>query len=477
MMKQPAIGLLLLFGLGVSVAAVAEVTVYRGATLIDGTHSGAIASATIVVEGERIVGVGTDAALSDGATVVDLAGKWVVPGLIDAHIHFMTSGRMYTRPAFFDLTDKVPYEEEVEWIKRHLPETLHAFMCSGVTGVISLGGPSLEYKARELAETMTSAPTVFVGHGVIVPMPRFLAEAAIPPWDGELTLKPATSVGVAREYVADAAAQKADLIKTALDDRGSLLNGLLMKIYDWQEMQSTVVETAAEKNLRVTTHAHALEYARRAVELGAASLQHIPSDQPIDDEFIGLLKEKDVILAPTLAIYKRTFVELIAKELDLVPIENTCSVPGVVESWAEPVPPLDDLSESFVRRREMSSANLKMLYDNGVTLAVATDSGMIGLAAGSSMHLELRAMNRAGLPPDYLIHAATLNSARLAGKEDDYGSVEVGKFADFLVLSENPLESIANLQAIELVVKHGEAFTQDALIPEAVPAIAESGGD
>ena len=90
---------------------------------------------------------------------------------------------------------------------------------------------------------------------------------------------------------------------------------------------------------------------------------------------------------------------------------------------------------------------------------------MIGLAAGSSMHLELRALNQAGIPADYLIQAATLNSAMVAGKDDEYGTVETGKFADFLVLSADPLQDVANLQAIEQVVKHGKEFRQEELLP------------
>ena len=68
-----------------------------------------------------------------GIRTIDIPGKWVVPGMIDSHIHFMTSGRMYTRPAFFDLTDKVSYEEEITWIKDNLAANLRAHICSGVT--------------------------------------------------------------------------------------------------------------------------------------------------------------------------------------------------------------------------------------------------------------------------------------------------------------------------------------------------------
>ena len=443
----------------------ADVTAYQGATLIDGTHRGAVENATVVVEGDRFLAVGTDVAVPESATVVDVSGKWIVPGLIDSHVHFMTSGRTYTRPALVDLTDRVPYEEEIEWIKAHIPDTLRANLCSGVTSVVSLGGPSLEYNTRDLAARTDVAPTVFVGHGVIAPMPAFIAERMIPAWDGELTLKPGMALDAAVAHVQEAVARGADLIKTAVDNRGSRMISALLWYADWREFQQAVVAEAAKHGLQVTTHAHALEYARGAVEAGAASLQHIPADQPVDQAFIDLLKANEVVVVPTLAIRKRTFVELFTKELDLLPIERACSVPGVVESWDEPIPPAGDQSTRYRVQGAVAAANARALFEGGVALAVATDTGMIGIPAGSGMHLELREMHRAGIPADYLIHAATFNSARIAGKQDVYGKVEAGKFADFLILGADPLADIENLQEIEWVIKHGKAFSQSELLP------------
>ncbi len=448
-------------------AVAADVTAYVGATLIDGTGRAPVENATVLVQDDRVLFAGDDVGVLEGARTVDVSGRWIVPGLIDSHIHFMTSGRAYTRPAFIDLTDKVPYSEEIAWIKAHLPETLHAFMCSGVTSVLSLGGPSLEYDARELARRMDDAPTVFIGHGVIAHAPRFVAERAIPPWDGELTIKPVVSPEEAVAAVEEAVDRDADLIKTAMDDRGSLVNRSLLWWYDWRELERTVIEAAARHGLRVTTHAHALEYARGMIELGVASLQHVPADQPVDEAFIELAKEKGVIVVPTLGLRERTFVELYTKEIDLLPIEEVCSVPGVVDSWYEPFPAADGQSDRYRVQGAMAAANTKTLFDAGVTIAAATDAGMIGLAAGSSMHLELRALNQAGIPAEDLIRSATLNSAAVAGKDDEYGSVEPGKFADFLILSADPIADIANLQRIEQVVKHGRAFSQGALLPSA----------
>ena len=71
---------------------------------------------------------------------MDVAGKWIVPGLIDAHLHFMVSARIYTRPSFIDLRHIVPCEEEVRWIRQRLPVTLRSLLCAGVTSALSLRG-------------------------------------------------------------------------------------------------------------------------------------------------------------------------------------------------------------------------------------------------------------------------------------------------------------------------------------------------
>ncbi|MEM7018443.1 MAG: amidohydrolase family protein [Pseudomonadota bacterium] len=440
---------------------------YRGATLIDGTGAEAIENATILVQRRKILAAGVAVDIPEDVEIVDVTGKWIVPGLIDAHVHFMTSGRIYTRPGFYDLTHIVPYIEEIEWIKANISNTLRSYLCAGVTSVTSLGGPSLEYNARELARSMDDAPTVFIGHGVIVNVPNFIAENVIPPWDGEMTIKPTTSEEAAIAIVQDAIAKDAELMKIAVDDRDSMVMSLLQ--WGWESVQQAVIEEAAKNNMNVTGHIHALEPARKLIELGISSLQHLPSDEPVDEAFITLAREKGIIVAPTLGLWQRTFVELFTKEFNFAVSEKTCGMPEIIESWYEELPAgSEELAEQWRAKHSTAIANTKALYEGGVKLAVGSDTGLMGLAPGPSLHLELRAMNEAGIPPAYLITAATLHSASVAGKDAEYGSIEAGKFADFLILSKDPLEDIANLQAIDTIVKHGKVFEQQTLLPPSV---------
>lgn len=309
----------------------------------------------------------------------------------------------------------MPYEEEVEWIKSRVPDTLRAprlFRCRQrfVTRLAESRVPRTRNRPRD----GRCADRLHWSWGYR-PCAALIAENTIPPWDGELTLKPVTSTEQVVDVVREAVALDADLIKSAVDTRGSMLLEGMLWWWDWQALETALVGEAAKHGLAVTTHAHALEYARGMIEAGAASLQHIPADLPVDEDFIDQALANDIIVVPTLAIRTRTFIELFSKAIDILPIEERCSVPGVIESWYEPLPDADAQTLRYRQQGEIAAANARALYDAGVTIAVATDAGMIGLAHGSSMHLELRALNAAGIAADYLIHAATLNSARVAG--------------------------------------------------------------
>ena len=441
-------------------------TAYTGATLIDGTGGAPVPNAVVLINGNQIVAAGADIAIPEGTEVVDASGKWITPGLIDAHVHFMVSGRIYTRPAMIDLQHVVPYDEEVKFIQRKVAVNLRSYTCAGVTGGVSMGGPSIEFQARAAARTMDEAPTIFTSHGVSANMPEFVVRTFFPLWDGELALVPVQSPEAAVEFVREAAELKADVVKFAYDYSGS-------KVREWmqagtEEIVTAMTQEAARLGLKVTAHIHQLEPGKRMMEVGADSLQHIPADAPVDEEFIALAKENDVIVVPTISLRIRSFQNSFDRRYELTPAEETCADPDVIRSWYEvdEMPGVgDDRFKQVIAGNETAFANVKSLYDAGVTLAVGTDAALMGMPHGSSMHFELKTMNEVGIPAEALIVAATLNSAKVAGREDEYGSVEAGKFADFLVLSKNPLADIANLQAIDLVVKHGKPFRQQDLLP------------
>ncbi|MDQ3582886.1 MAG: amidohydrolase family protein, partial [Pseudomonadota bacterium] len=127
------------------------VTALVNATVIDGTGNTPRGEAVVLVSGERIRAVGPrgEVVIPEGARVVDMSGKWIIPGLVDAHIHLFQSGGLYTRPDIIDLRSIRPYAAEVDWVKARLPMTLARYLASGVTAVLDVGGPFWTFEARE----------------------------------------------------------------------------------------------------------------------------------------------------------------------------------------------------------------------------------------------------------------------------------------------------------------------------------------
>src|SRR3989442_15095812 len=118
--------------------------------------------AVVAIEGSRIARVGTarEMPIPSGAAVIGGPGKWIIPGLIDAHVHFFQSGGLYTRPDVIDLTSRVPYAEETRRVREALPETFRRYLRAGVTSVIDFGGPEWNFEMRDLATRTPFAPRV-----------------------------------------------------------------------------------------------------------------------------------------------------------------------------------------------------------------------------------------------------------------------------------------------------------------------------
>ncbi len=437
-------------------------TAFVGATLVDGTGGPSRPDAVVLVEGERIVAVGSRGAVDvpGDATVVDVSGRWLVPGLIDAHVHFFESGRIYTKPGQIDLTHLVPYPDEVAWMKQRVPATLRAYLCAGVTTAVSVGGPRFEYEVRSAAQSIAAAPNVVVGHGPLTLVP---AEVLFPPFDGDVSVRSVTDTESARTTVREAVAWGADLIKT-----GVLGGPFAAYEADYAAVHDAVVEAARVEGLRVTAHVTELEAARTLIEAGVDSLQHLPLDALVDEAFLRLAAERGVIVVPTLAVGPRNFVQPYDRSYDLLPIEEICGDPQVIASWYEvdDLPPLGGgFAELFAAGDGVPQQNIRRLHEAGIPLAAGSDAGNFGLLHGASLHYELDRMQAAGIPAADLLVAATLHAARVGGVGAEVGSVEVEKRADLLILDADPLEDVSALQAIHRVVKSGRVFERDELLP------------
>lgn len=441
--------------------AVATV-VLVGATLIDGTGRPPVPDAIVLVKGRRILAAGPRAstAIPRGARIVDVAGRWIMPGMIDAHVHFFETGRIYTKPGMLDLTRLVSYADEIRWMKSRVPVTLARYLCAGVTSAVSVGGPRFEYDVRDAARRTAKAPNVYIAHGPITGVR--LGHDVFPPIDGDEATRYAPDAPAARAEVDRGVEWHADLIKA-----GYLGGPLAEAEKHYFEILPAIVAEAHARHLPVTMHVTEVGPARQAIEAGVDSLAHVVTDAVVDDDFLRLARDRHVTVVTTLAVWPRE-VEARRGQVTLTPMESRCGDPEVIRTWTEVkgLPPVADAEiSSAAEALRIAMANVKRLHDYGIPLAVGVDPGNFGLLHGASVHRELELLAEAGIPAADIIVAATRNAARIAGKDGEVGTLEPGKIADLIVLSRDPLADIRNVAAIEQVMKGGAQFPEAQLLP------------
>ena len=433
----------------------AEGVAIVGATVVDGSAA-PLPDVVVLIRGDRIEAVGSRArvALPKGITIVDGRGKWVIPGLIDAHVHFFQSGSPYTRPDVVDLRTLRPYEREIALLKAALPRTFARYLMCGVTSVVDAGGPFWNFEVRDTAARAAMAPRVAVAGPLISTVDRPQLDLGDPP-----IIKTATPEE-ARALVRRELARKPDLMKVWFVFRpgDDLAAG--------KALVTATVDEARKGGVRTAVHATELETARAAVEAGADVLVHSVFDKPVDGAFVELLKRRGVVYIPTLFV-RMGYGLVLTGAFTPTPAERRWADPDVLATFHE-VKGRPELSSWKGRpvsaeQAQVASDNLKRLAEAGVTIAAGTDAGNIGTLHGPSIFRELRLMADAGLTPREVLASATAGGARVMGRAGELGAVAPGKLADLLILDRDPLADVSNLEAIHRVVKGGRVFTPEEL--------------
>jgi imidazolonepropionase-like amidohydrolase len=436
-----------------------DAVAFVGATIVDGTGAAPIRDGAVLAKDGTIAAIGPrdSVAIPAGATIVDCAGRWIVPGLIDAHVHFFQSGGLYTRPDVIDLRDRRPYADEIAFVKRRLPSTFARWLACGVTSVVDVGGPMWNFEVRDLAARTPHAPRVAVAGPLVSTWQPPQLKVDDPP------IVEVHGEEEARALVRKLVEREPDLVKIwFIFRRGDDLKKL-------SETVRAAVDESHSAAVRVAVHATQLEVARAAVEAGADVLVHSVDDRPVDDAFVNLLLEHDVVYTTTLVVHEG-YDEVLGQDVELSDVEKAWGDPEVTATW-EDLAKLPDGRAPPKRQRGRTNpvmlANLKKLQQAGVCVAAGTDAGNIGTLHGPSFHRELELMRDAGLSPAEILRAATFGSARAMGREAELGTLEKGKLADLLVLDADPLADVVNLRRIRRVVKGGVALDPAALLAEA----------
>jgi imidazolonepropionase-like amidohydrolase len=412
-----------------------SVLVLSGATLVDGTSRPPVADAVVVVEGGHIRAVGPRGAVTvpQGARVLDLEGKFVIPGLVDAHVHLGRGVLGAPEPPFRLL------EDLLRW---------------GITTVFNTHSDMATFaRARELGNAEDAAAPRFFGVGRLITAPGG--------WGAKQGGWQVETPEQARAAVRELAAAGVDAVKIVNDDMSWLTTRPLPVLSP--AVLTAAVEESHAHGLRAVVHAPILDAARETLRAGADGLMHGVISDPVDDELVSLLKENRAAYVSTLVFYEACADvaawagrERAFDEARVYPKETYDDLrsPGFLTGWHH----FWD-NTAFARERlPVLRANLMRLAGEGVPVAIGTDTGVPGVMLGVSYHLELQLHVEAGLTAQEVLRAATLEAARFLRQEKDLGSLEAGKRADLLVLDADPLADIGNTRRIDRVVKGGVLF-------------------
>ena len=433
--------------------------VLKGATVFDGTGE-MIEEATIIIKDDVIEGIGDNTMeIPENAEVMNLSGQFITPGLVDAHIHFFQTAFFDSRPDALDLRDTVPYENVVAYQAANPDRYFDAYLKSGVTAVYDVGSLTSTIALQDLLEGNANAPHVAASGPLITPAPpSFLASFN--------TADDTIMVHLDTEETARRLVQR----NTALGSTGIKLWALAPVDLEDMSKLNALSEAILESGNQLIVHATKREAAAAAIELGAKLLVHSVTEDAIDDDFINLMLDNDVIMTPTLVVsggYLKAYRAVLGEAFEINDPFGAVDkdTRGLLESAEVFRRFVDEVAirrrierfEAFIEREDsLMASNLKRLYAAGALLAVGTDAGNPGTLHGISIYDEMEAMQATGIDPADLIVMATRNGAMAMQRIDDIGTLVAGKQADLVVVSADPSEDIANMRTITHVMRAGQ---------------------
>jgi imidazolonepropionase-like amidohydrolase len=416
-----------------------KLTVLTKANVIDGTGAPPQPDRTVVIESDRIrsINAGRPETTSD-ANVIDMHGQTIMPLIINTHGHLgMLKG-----------TSASTANQTEDNFRRQLLQ----YQDYGIGAVLSMGtdGPKFaEIREASRRGKWPGADIYSAGNGMG-------AKDGVPPLNmGFINILRPETPDQARKYVAQQAAAKPDFVKFWVDDFwGQFPNKLSPEIY------KAIIDEAHKHGVRAAAHMYHLEDARSLVRDGVDVLAHSIRDGEVDDALIAEMKKRQVAYMPTLSLDDFAFAYGNSPKWLNDPFFRAALERGVFEMITsadyKAKTRASKVSAAEAEALPVAMRNLKKIYDAGILVALGTDSGATPVRVpGFAEHMELVLMVQSGLTPLQAISVATKNAAQLLGVSDQYGTLEPGKKANFIILEKDPSQDIHNTQTIRAVWKNG----------------------
>ena len=404
--------------------------VIKNVNVITMTSSNTILeNATVVIANNLIESI--NGVIPNDATIIDGKGKWLIPGLIDAHVHLSTDG-------YFG--QKIP--TQAPDLAFNTQDIMTPFIANGVTTVLDLDSKM---------ETFGQKKTIEKGYAI---GPRIAIAALINGGNGQGRIANTAEEG--RIMVRSAKAEGYDFIKVYSKLNIETYNAIIDEAYKQGLKTIGHIPNAFQGKIEqaFVPHfgmvAHAEEFSKNS---DSFSIQDAT-------KFAKLSKGNDTWLSPTL-----TTMVWIAKQTHSIDcIKNLTSLvyvhPLLQSKWLTAnnyvMNATPENATNFDNMLKFHFLLVKTFKDAGVPIVVGTDAGVSGVVAGFSLHDELELLVQAGLTTQEALNSATLLSAQWLGIDKQIGSIETGKFADLILLEQNPLTDINNTRKIAGVFVNGK---------------------
>ena len=453
-----------------TVFLLAQSIALTGGTIIDGTGKpGYIGN--VVVRGNRIECAGPAAGcpLPAASSRIDVTGQFITPGLVDAHVHFSQTGWVDGRPDGLNAPAIYPYAETARALRANPSRWYRSYLCSGITAVYDVGGHSWTTALPPRAEADSLAPHVRAAGPLITHASR----AALRVDDSIYTFLPMATPDEVQSSVAALKSMGSSAVKVWY---------LAPAAARREELDARMLEVGAAAKaagLDLIVHATGLREAKVALRAGAVLLVHSVENEPVDQEFLDLLLRNRATYAPTLVVGRNATRASVSIALGKsVPVDDPagCVDSATVAKIAAVEPLLPFLPERLrgvevsFRRLEAVGARSTVMAENlgrvkaaGGTIATATDAGNPLTLHGVSIFDEMEAMQAAGLTAADIVVMSTRNGARAMAREKDFGTLEAGKLADLVILSENPLNDVRAFRSRTQVMRGGRLYPLSAL--------------